>query len=244
VTDRKLNRSKTSEAVAEYLLGEFVAGRLRPGDRIDPNAVADELGVSRAPVREALILLERDGTVSMPYHRGSFMGDIDAAVIREGFTLYALLSGLTAQRATASRDKAMIAAAEPAAAKATASRIAMEFDLYAQEFRRIINVHGAGPHLRAMLRTFRGLVHAVSLIAIEEDLAEECELLDAEMAALRSGDAKAATEAAIKHVLRTGERGIAVLVERGVVEPETPPAKQQRASLAALVEAVASGGVA
>lgn len=240
----KLNRYKTSEGVAEYLLAEFVAGRLRPGDRIDLHAVAAELGVSRAPVREALILLERDGTVSMPFHRGAFMGDIDAAVIREGFTLYALLSGLTAQRATAAGDADMLAALESAAGKATASRIGMEYELHAREFRRITNVHGAGPHLRAMLRTFNGLVHAVSMTAIDEDLAQECELLAAEMTAISSGDTTSATEAAIRHVLRTGERGISVLVERGVVAADAVPAKRQRPSLSALVQTVASGGVA
>lgn len=239
----KLNRYKTSEAVAEYLLGEFVAGRLRQGDRIDLHAVAEELGVSRAPVREALILLERDGTVSMPFHRGAFMGEVDAAMIREGFTLYALLSGLTAQRATVSVDAEMVAAAEAAVAKATASRVGMEYELHAREFRRTVNVRCAGPHLRAMLRTFNGLVHAVSMTAIEEDLAEECSLLEAELAAIRSGDGKAATEAVIRHVLRTGERGLDVLVRRGVVEPGTETAPQQP-SLSALVETVATGGVA
>lgn len=237
----KLNRNKTSEAVAEYLLGEFVAGRLSPGDRIDLPAVADELGVSRAPVREALILLERDGTVSMPYHRGAFLADIDAAMIQEGFTLYALLSGLTAQRASVAGDDDMLAAAQHAVDRAKTSRIGMEYELNAREFRRVINVHGAGPHLRALLRTFNGLVRAVSIAAVDQALAEECALLDAEMTALRSGDAEAAREAAIAHVLRTGERGIELLAARGVVEegPATPP----RPSLSELVEAVGSGGM-
>lgn len=119
----------------------------------------------------------------------------------------------------------------------------MRSRLYKRQDRRTVNVRCAGPHLRAMLRTFNGLVHAVSMTAIEEDLAEECSLLEAELAAIRSGDGKAATETAIRHVLRTGERGLDVLVRRGVVEPGTETAPQQP-SLSALVETVATGGVA
>ena len=42
----------------------IVTGRLRPGERIKEIPLADELGFSRAPVRDALRLLERDGLVS------------------------------------------------------------------------------------------------------------------------------------------------------------------------------------
>lgn len=242
----KLARNKTSEAVAEYILGDFLAGRLRPGDRIDLHAVADELGVSRAPVREALILLERDGTVSMPFHRGAFMGPIDAAAVREGFTLYALLSGLTAERATRRSDKQMLTALAATTERALAGRVAMEYEVHAREFRRIVNIQAAGPHLKAMLRTFNGLVLAVSKLAVEEDRSHECELLAAELASIRSGDPAAAATAAIEHVRLTGERGVDVLVRRGVFgrgSPLTTPAstnldEEADLSLDALVAAV------
>ena len=77
--DRKLIRSKTSDEVAERLLEMIFAGELQSGDRIDLDAVAEQLGVSRAPVREALLALERDGVIEMPYHRGAFVARFDAA---------------------------------------------------------------------------------------------------------------------------------------------------------------------
>lgn len=212
-----LLRSKTSEAVAEFILGEYLAGRIRPGDRIDLDRVASDLGVSRAPVREALILLERDGSVRMPFHRGAFMGEIDAAAVREGFTLYALLSGLTAELTTEHGDAVTVAALGVAADHALDSRVAMEYEVHAREFRRIVNTRVAGPHLRSMLRTFNGLVVAVSGIAIEADLEDEQRLLAGELAAIRAGDRGAAGAAAIDHVRATGERGIAALVARGVL---------------------------
>lgn len=53
----------TNEAVG-YLREQIVAGRLRPGDGLPENRMGEMLGVSRAPVREALTLLEREGLVT------------------------------------------------------------------------------------------------------------------------------------------------------------------------------------
>ena len=216
-----LRRVKSSEAVADHLLGEFTAGRLKPGDRIDLDAVAAELGVSRAPVREALVLLERDGTVRMPFHRGAFLGDIDAARVREGVTLYALLSGLTAQLAAPDVEgeyRDLLAAAVDRALAATTTR---DYELHAREFRRLINRPVAGPHLRAMLRTFVGLVVAVSSVAVDEDLAGQQRLLAEEFEALQTQDPTIAAGAAVKHIRETGEQGLNVLVQRGIIPDDT-----------------------
>lgn len=219
--DGKLARAKISEAVVDHLLREFAEGRLRPGDRIDPISVADDLGISRAPVREALVLLERDGTVRMPYHRGAYLGDIGEGTIREAFALYALLSGLTARLAAIHADDATRAAIGRAGAAASAATVAMEFELQAREVRRLVNRAAAGPHLRAMLRTFTGLVVAVSAVSIEADLTEEQHLLDTELTALAARDADVAAAAAVHHVRATGERGITVLRERGAISGTT-----------------------
>ena len=49
-----LIRTKTSEAVADHILGLLFDGTLRTGDRIDIDGIAASLGVSRVPVREGL----------------------------------------------------------------------------------------------------------------------------------------------------------------------------------------------
>jgi hypothetical protein len=71
-----------------------------------------------------------------------------------------------------------------------------------------------------LLRTFTGLVVAVSSAAVEADLAAEQSLIGAELAALLSGSPAATAQAAVAHVQATGERGIRVLVERGAIELE------------------------
>ena len=48
---RPIKRTKTSNAVVDYLLEEIFEGRLRSGERIDLVEVSEALGVSRSPVR-------------------------------------------------------------------------------------------------------------------------------------------------------------------------------------------------
>jgi len=57
------------EQVVEQIRNAIIEGHFNPGDRITEIQLTEELGVSRTPVREALILLERDWLiVSTPNH--------------------------------------------------------------------------------------------------------------------------------------------------------------------------------
>ncbi len=61
------------EQVVEQIRNAIIEGRLNPGDRITENQLTEELGVSRTPVREALILLEREGLIVSAPNRGSMV---------------------------------------------------------------------------------------------------------------------------------------------------------------------------
>src|SRR5215217_1323354 len=78
------------EAVRDAL----VSGRLRPGERIKEVPLADELGFSRAPVRDALRLLERDGLVRLVPNRGAIVPELRAVDVLEVYALRASLGTL------------------------------------------------------------------------------------------------------------------------------------------------------
>ena len=92
------------DQVVDVLRDAIVSGKLTPGQRIIESRVARELGVSQAPVREALALLERQGLVVKVNHRGSFVSRLHGRELRELFTLRAVLDAfsakLAAERAT------------------------------------------------------------------------------------------------------------------------------------------------
>ncbi|TQK72291.1 MULTISPECIES: GntR family transcriptional regulator [unclassified Nocardioides] len=212
-----LERANTSQAVADVVIQRIVSGELAAGDRVDLDALGKSLGVSRSPIREALIQLERDGLVEMPYHRGAFIAEVGVADVREGFTLYALLSALPVRGVVSRRDPEVWAELTESVEAALAAGSVDEFEKQAQRFRRSIARAGGGPHLRSLLRTFNGLVRVASRLAMEDDLEQERTLLRAEYDAIRDDTPAAAVAATVRHVVSTGEHAVRVLRDRGVL---------------------------
>ncbi|MGC2171443.1 MAG: GntR family transcriptional regulator [Candidatus Sulfotelmatobacter sp.] len=89
--ERGISASRRVEA---HLRKAIHAGRLRPRQRIIEEDLARELEVSRGPVREALLRLERDGLVVTTSRRGTFIRDISLAEIGLIFRMRAKLEGL------------------------------------------------------------------------------------------------------------------------------------------------------
>ena len=79
------------EAVLKELRRRLLEGELRPGAQIVQDALAEELGVSRVPVREALRILEGEGQISYAPHRGYFVTELDFDELAEIYRLRHLL---------------------------------------------------------------------------------------------------------------------------------------------------------
>ncbi|MBL7496627.1 GntR family transcriptional regulator [Frankia sp. CNm7] len=99
-----VDRQSSSSQVASYLRASIFAGTLRPGDYVRQNELAKKMGVSRIPVREALVALEREGWISIEPHRGAFVNGFDENSIRDHYALLGELYGLAAERATERGD--------------------------------------------------------------------------------------------------------------------------------------------
>ncbi len=98
-------RTSSGEQVALHIRRLIFDGELRPGTRVPQDAIAQTLGVSRIPVREALIALEREGWVTIEMHRGAFINALDEPSVRDHYELFGLIYGFAARRALArSRD--------------------------------------------------------------------------------------------------------------------------------------------
>ena len=85
-------RSKT-ETVQEYVLSKIRSGEIQPGQRLQQDVLAEELGVSSTPVREALRRLEAEGLVTHVPNKGVTVSDADSPEVREAYAIRALLEG-------------------------------------------------------------------------------------------------------------------------------------------------------
>ena len=112
--------------------------------------IAAELGVSRIPVREDIIALDREGWVTVEPHRGAFVRGIDADYVRDHYELYGLVFGLMAARVAERADadgraRVLDAAKVVAAADATDARA---FNDANRSFLRVLDeVAFAAPHV-------------------------------------------------------------------------------------------------
>lgn len=92
----------TAEAEAyAWLLSRIRQGLLAPGARLRAEEIADEIGVSRMPVREALRRLDSEGLVTLRPNRGAVVTGYGPEEILELFEMRAVLEGLAARKAAA-----------------------------------------------------------------------------------------------------------------------------------------------
>lgn len=98
------NYQPLREVVCETLREAIRTGALKPGERLMEIQLAEELGVSRTPVREAIRKLELEGYVIMMPRRGTYVASLSIRDVNEVFeirtSLDSLASGLAAERIT------------------------------------------------------------------------------------------------------------------------------------------------
>ena len=95
----ELTRRSSGEQVALHIRRLIFDGVLKPGARVPQDEVAHSLGLSRIPVREALIALEREGWVTIEMHRGAFVSPLDEQAVRDHYALFGLVYGFAVERA-------------------------------------------------------------------------------------------------------------------------------------------------
>lgn len=105
------------EQLAELLLTEVMAGRLRAGDRLKEEVLAQTHAVSRATVREALIILAKGGFVVRVPRSGARVAEFSRDDLDDLFELRAVLLGLAAQRFARVAGPRALAALEELAAR-------------------------------------------------------------------------------------------------------------------------------
>jgi DNA-binding GntR family transcriptional regulator len=97
------------EEVAELLRQRIFNRELEPGSWIDELKIADEFGISRTPLREALKVLAAEGLVTMKVRRGAYVTEVSEQDLRDVYHLLSLLesdaAGVVARTATAKQLK-------------------------------------------------------------------------------------------------------------------------------------------
>jgi len=92
--------SSKTEKVYDLLAESIIKQRLSPGERLVERSLAERLGVSKTPVREALNRLKEEGLAEGTPYSGFFVARISPEDIEEIYELREVLEGLSAREAT------------------------------------------------------------------------------------------------------------------------------------------------
>jgi DNA-binding GntR family transcriptional regulator len=227
IAERGMRRMKTSAAVVEYVHREIFDGRLRAGDRVDVERIGAALDVSPTPVREALVLLERDGLVVTRVHRAAFVEHFDARTLRADYHVLGLLSGVAVARVALDRDPEVLAQLHGLFEEFLGS--AAQPDRWEEIGTEIVRVqHQAGGTPR-LLAELRGLVF-LDRSARRSERRGHAEILAAHrqvLDAITAGETKRASQARLADTKEAAEQVIGELIKRGVLRPDgTNPAME------------------
>ncbi len=151
------------EAVLAALRMAIIKGQLPSGTHLLELGLAERLGVSRGPVREALIRLEQEGLVINQPYRGKFVADISAQTIREIYSLRILLESFAADLCIDKLQPTLLQHLRDSLAQMIKAADEQRFEEFADidlEFHRQLVVAAEHTRLLQMWETLRGVNHA------------------------------------------------------------------------------------
>lgn len=199
-----------TEQVTTMIRAAIVAGEMKPNEHYSAIGIAEKLGVSRTPVREALQLLEKEGILTVAKNRGVRVTKISLDDIVEVFQIRLILEPPAAGRAVLNATPAEIARLEELylrilqVAESGEAQATLEAD---RDFHLYLLGLADNAKLGSIVSELRNLVLTQGQITIPHartslDLASDRDEL---MEAIRSRDPEGAARAMHGHILRTAQ---------------------------------------
>ena len=215
---RGLLRPTSTQQVADYIRRQIFEGKLRVGERVPQDEIAAELGVSRVPVREAVIALDREGWVMIQPHRGAFVVGLDENSTRDHYELLGRVYGYGAHRTAERATPEQIAALATIARKLQAATDPHEFSQLNLEFLRRLVGMAASRRVSATVRLMAvSIVPGDFFAEIPDAIRIHKRHLRAIMKALKAGDGETAEQEIISMLRQESDLVVALLTERGVI---------------------------
>lgn len=209
-------RQSSGEHAAVYIRRLIFDGRLRPGERIPQEQIAQALGVSRIPVREALIALEREGWVTIEMHRGAFVNALDEQAARDTYELFGLVYGFAVRRAISRTGTGLADRLGELARQLAQTDDPEELSRLTIAFHAEIVDAAASPRIKAVLRAMSGLVPGNFFALVPGVIEVERKGLSGIAGAVAKGDAEKASDGYERMMRRQGELVVKLFADRGL----------------------------
>ena len=100
----RITRGGLADEIVAHVRGQILRGELTPGQKIDQEQIAEDLDVSRSPIREALVVLGQEGLLDITPRRGAFVARITREDVIDHYELFGLIAGRVAAMAADALD--------------------------------------------------------------------------------------------------------------------------------------------
>jgi DNA-binding GntR family transcriptional regulator len=215
----EFSRVSSGEQVRQFVRRRIFDGVLKQGQRVPQDVIAQTLGLSRIPVREALIALEREGWVTIVPHRGAFVNAIDESAVRDHYELFGLFYGFAVRRATERQGAALAALLAPIQKRiAAAGDDVVEMFDATIAFHRTVVAGANSPRLRSLLRQTTGIVPGNFFELVPGSGKVEKQGTAAILRSVKRDDAEAAAEAYAVMMRKQGDLVVSLFRAKGVFE--------------------------
>jgi len=199
-------RSTRVDNAYERLKTEILNGQLPPGFQAPEPDIATRLGMSRTPVREALIRLEADGLVGLVPRRGAKVLPISLQDICEIYEILSALEALAAGTACGKASDETLAQIEDVLTSADAALERQDIEAWAiadDRFHRLIAKASGNLRLEAEIEGFLDQVYRANTVLLRLNKAPASNAADHSkmLEAIREGDTDSAAETARVHRL-------------------------------------------
>jgi DNA-binding GntR family transcriptional regulator len=191
------------QAVAAELREAILSGRMRPGDRLVEEHLAQMLGVSRNPVREALHVLAADGFVELIPRKGAVVASVSDDEAEDLFDVRSALEELAAGLAARRRSPELLAELEQVLDHGDEVMAAGEIDKVPElnsRFHALLAQASGNSMLASMVHQVRDRMQLVYSARVDVRAAQSWEEHRRILAAIKAGDEQRAAEHAALHV--------------------------------------------
>lgn len=207
-----ITRRALTDDVLLTLRKAIVAGAFAAGDHIPEARMAEQLGVSRVPVREAMMALEREGLLLFDSRGAARVRDFTPEDFEEIFTLRLALEPMAARRACKKLTPSDMASLEANISRMRETTCLLEVTMLDVEFHDLVvqaarhsRLHASWANLRSQLRVWLARLHRRQNSLIETRENSVCGHEEV-LTVFRSGDAEAAATLMYQHLVSWRER--------------------------------------
>jgi len=213
------------DQVYDIIKQHIVTLRLRPGEPLVEKSLAEQLGVSTTPVREALLRLEHEALVTKTPYAGARVAEISSKDARGIFEVRSVLEGLAVRLATSVLDDDDFQRAAECIQASEQALAERNYKLCAEEGRRFHALMLEKVDNRALnysVQLLSGHIERVRnttsrvLPATAESIHEHSDILEH----LRRRDASSAEQAMRHHIMRTFDHLTAEIIETALAQLE------------------------